>query len=157
MKIFGILGNLFGKYKDKHLARNNASKNRSAERPGRYKQAKLRLASNPDTAPEVLEKLAARESIELLTRVAENPQTESITLERLANHEAAEVRSAVAENRNTPATAIESLAADESVSVRFALAENANSPLEVLEALSSDDNPYVAARAKQTLNRIQTQ
>lgn len=119
-----------------------------------FRLARLRLASKPDTEPGVLDKLSTRGTPDVLERVAENESTKSPTLARLAIHEAPEVRSAVADNTNTPVEIIDTLASDESVEVRFAVAENPRVPRRILEHLVEDDNPYVAARARQTLNNI---
>lgn len=120
-----------------------------------FTQAKHRLASHPETAPEVLEKLAEKESKELLERVAENIHTPPSTLEKLAAHEAPEVRSAVTDNANTPDASLEALSKDEHPDVRFRVAENPNTPGNILETLREDDNPYIGARAKTTLIAVE--
>jgi ATP-dependent exoDNAse (exonuclease V) beta subunit len=116
-----------------------------------------RLASDPATAPGALLKLSEKDSPELLERVAENVQTPPRTLEKLAEHESSEVRSAVTENPNTPHDTMRSLASDENPDVRFRLAENPQTPANVLETLAKEDeNPYVVARAQETLNKMKS-
>lgn len=122
----------------------------------RFTQAKQRLASSPNTSPDVLAKLSRKEQPELLERVAENPQTEPGTLKKLAAHENSKVRSAVSENQNvTPAT-LESLAGDNNPDVRFRLAENPHIPETILQSLTEDDNPYVSVRAQDTLKMLKS-
>ena len=62
----------------------------------------LKLAKNPNTTPETLERLADDENWWVRYRVAYNPNTSPETLERLANDEDYCVRSSVANNPNTP-------------------------------------------------------
>ncbi len=123
---------------------------------GQFRKAKHRLASHPDTSPEVLDKLADGDSTELLERVAENEQTTPDTLEKLSTHATQEVRSAVTDNVNTPDSALRSLAADEHPDVRYRLAGNPQTPVDVLETLTDDDNPYVVARAQDTLSAVKS-
>jgi hypothetical protein len=121
---------------------------------GTFAQAKKRLASNPGTAPEVLDKLASKQSTELSERIAENAQTDPATLAKLSDHDAVEVRTAVAENQNTSAETIQKLVGDDNPDVRYRLAENPGTSPEILEILAIDENPYVAARAQDTLKTI---
>jgi hypothetical protein len=48
------------------------------------------------------------------------------------------------------------VAKDESVDLKYAIAENHNIDVDVLIMLTKDDNPFVAHRAKKTLERIAT-
>lgn len=116
-----------------------------------FSLAKNRLASNPGTAPETLEKLAKKPVAHVVERVAENPQTPPTTLEKLSTHESAEVRGAVSENENTPEQTISELAKDSDPDVRFRVVENPKTPTELLHSMLEDENPFVAARAKDTL------
>jgi hypothetical protein len=75
-------------------------------------------------------------------------------LEQLASHHDPSVREAVADNMNTPIDTLWVLAADECVDVRYAIAENHNIPIAVLSFLTEDENPYVACRARATLERL---
>jgi hypothetical protein len=122
----------------------------------KFAAAKKRLASHPDTSPESLDKLAQKDSPELLERVAENAHTTTETLEKLATHEEPDVRGAVTENKNTPDEILHVLAADENPDVRFRLAENPQTPVVVLETLVNDDNPYVVDRAQNTLSKLKS-
>lgn len=123
----------------------------------RFRLAKLRLASNPGTAPEVLNRLSMRGAPDLLERIAENRATDVTTLTRLACHESSNVRGAVADNVNAPLDIVRILGSDQSVDVRYVVAENHHLPPELLETLVEDDNPYVAARARRTLKNLQDQ
>lgn len=117
---------------------------------------KSRLASSPDTLPEVLDRLADKGETPVSERVAENPTAPPQTLAKLAEHEAPEVRAAVSENKNTPVETVNSLAADENPDVRYRVAENPDTPPVVLQALLEDENPYVQERAKDTLHATQS-
>jgi hypothetical protein len=75
-------------------------------------------------------------------------------LEQLAQHHDPSVREAVADNINTPIDTLWMLAADESADVRYAMAENHNVPIAILSYLTDDANPYVACRARRTLERL---
>lgn len=86
--------------------------------------------------------------------IAEHPDTSTDTLRELATHADVEVRIAVADHRNTPLETVMILAQDESVDLRYALAENHNIHAAVLSMLAEDDNPFVAYRAKKTLERV---
>ena len=112
------------------------------------------IAVNPNTPSSVLETLANCACPELLERIAENPATSSVTLARLAFDPSPEVRAAVAENGNSPLETITMLARDEHADVRYRLAESYHLPVATLQELAEDDNPYVAARARITLQRI---
>lgn len=89
-----------------------------------------------------------------LVKVAETADAPSI-LADLAGESRSEVRMAVADNVHTPCHVKAALAHDKDADIRFALAENHSTPLEVLESLQDDPNPYVAGRAKSTLERLQ--
>jgi CheY-like chemotaxis protein len=118
--------------------------------------AKHRLASHPETTPEVLEKLGERGSDQVSERVAENANTPPATLDKLASHDNPDVRVAVADNHGTSAETLEALAADPNPDVRFRVAENPDTPVELLETLAEDENPYVVARAEDTLTAVQS-
>lgn len=119
-----------------------------------FADAKKRLASNPDTHPDTLEKLADKGSHDIVQRVAENISTPEPVFEKLANHESPEIRSAVSHNPSASLKTKEPLATDSDPSVRFSVAENPNTPLEILSDLAEDENAYVSERAKQTLNKM---
>jgi hypothetical protein len=88
--------------------------------------------------------------------VAEHPSTSVPTLIQLAGHTDVEVRTAVADHRNTPLVTVMALAQDESADLRYAIAENHNIHADVLSMLAHDDNPFVAHRAKKTLERLRS-
>lgn len=121
-----------------------------------FKEAKHRLASHPETSPELLNKLAQKDAPKVQERVAENAQTNSETLEQLSTHEGHDVRGAVSENANTSNEALQALAGDDHPDVRFRMAANAQMPVDVLETLAQDDNPYVVARAQETLQKMKS-
>jgi hypothetical protein len=123
---------------------------------GQFAQAKIRLASHPETSADVLHQLAEKDRPELSERVAENAQTAPDTLKKLSGDESAEVRGAVTENKNTPSEILQLLAADENPDVRYRIAENPQTPPPILETLAEDDNPYVGARAQETLSLMRS-
>jgi hypothetical protein len=112
------------------------------------------IASNPNTAPSILEGLARVCNSSVLEHVATNPNTPAHILEMLLESPVSEVRAALAENMNTPFHCLWRLVQDEDPDVRYQLAENHNLSHQVLCALTEDDNPYVASRAQQTLERL---
>jgi hypothetical protein len=120
---------------------------------------RLIIAGNPLTPPNVLDYLAKRSMRfpTLLERIADNPNTSKRTLRQLACHPAASVRAAVAENVTAPAEALEILVTDDDIDVRYRLAENPNVQMAILESLTEDSNPYVAERARRTINRLTAQ
>lgn len=120
----------------------------------RYFMAKCRLASSPDTAANVLKKLAQSKNGEIAKRVAENPHTPLETLASLAHHSCEQVRCAVAESATTPLYILYELAGDDHLDVRYSVAENHSTPHSVLVLLADDDNPYVSIRAQKTLSRL---
>src|SRR5205814_4078016 len=83
-----------------------------------------------------------------------HPRTMRGTLAKLAVNRNPDVRCAVGENANTAKDVLWLLARDEDADVRFSLAENHNINDDILIFLSSDENPYVAARAQRTLQRV---
>jgi hypothetical protein len=54
----------------------------------------------------------------------------------------------------TPLRLLNKLAFDENPDVRYEIAEDANTPFDLLRMMTEDENPYVAERAKRTLNRL---
>jgi hypothetical protein len=92
--------------------------------------------------------------LKLLVKIAENLRNAPEALSQLAQDEHIDVRIAVADNQHTPVATLSILARDEHTDVRYAVAENHNIPAHLLTDLAQDENPYVAARAQQTLNRI---
>lgn len=110
------------------------------------------VASFPGTPGEVLEELRRCGHSEVLIRIAENPKTREHTLLELACDPDPEVRAAVLENANTPMTAIWQLSADPSDDVRYRQAEVLTTPLRILVRHLKDENPYISARARQTLS-----
>lgn len=115
---------------------------------------RLLMATNSNTPQLLLDQLAMENSHCLRERVAENPRTSPNTLARLSFDINPEVRAAVSENLNTPVEILMMLAGDECVDVRYRLAENSHIPLELLHILANDENPYIAHRAKKTLERL---
>ena len=61
-----------------------------------------KLATNPNTPPETLERLANDKNFWVRECVADNPNTPPEALERLANDKVYWVRSSVARNPSTP-------------------------------------------------------
>ena len=115
----------------------------------------MRLASNPRTPPAVLSVLSSLQETALIERIAEHPLTPPEALVQLAWHAVPEVRIALVSNPNCPVWIVCKLCRDDCVDVRYSIAENPHVPLEVLLLLSRDENPYVAGRARTTLNRVE--
>jgi hypothetical protein len=107
------------------------------------------LAGDPNISPLLLEELAQSQFAEVRGRVAENPSTSLAVLLYLTHDPSEEVRINLTYNAHELPLSV--LANDRSVDVRYALAENLHAPQEVLKTLSHDDNPYVATRARRTL------
>lgn len=120
----------------------------------KFDDVKNMMASNPNTAIDVLDYLSTTSKPEILIRVAENPSCSENTLRRLASSLHTEVRVACAENSKTPEDVLECLARDENPDVRFRIAENVSAPFSILAKLAEDDNPYVSSRAITTLERL---
>jgi hypothetical protein len=78
----------------------------------------------------------------VLEQLAVHPGTPATVLEQLAWHPVADVRASVAEN---------------APHVRYQLAENHKLNVAVLNLLSNDEHPYVACRARRTLDRLNCQ
>jgi hypothetical protein len=92
--------------------------------------------------------------LEAVIRLAESSGTHEDVLAVLSGHPDVRIRSAVADNSNTPFLALLKLARDESYDIRYQLAENHNVPRNILSVLLVDENPYVQARAENTLDRL---
>lgn len=108
-------------------------------------------AGNELTSEDLLTRLAFDGIDCIRQHVAENPNTPEVILCQLAFDSCIDVRISVADHPRTPLSIIEILAQDSCVDVRFSIAENHNVPDYVLRILTHDDNPFVACRAKQTL------
>lgn len=89
-------------------------------------------------------------------QVAEHSLTMPDALMELAAHGDVEVRTSVADHQNTSLETVMILAQDESVDLRYAIAENHNVHADVLNVLTGDENPFVAYRARKTLQRIRS-
>ena len=92
-------------------------------------RAREKLANNPDTPPEVLDRLSCAPEIYLRLMIANNPNTPKSGLMRLAKNKEEFIRKSVAKNRNTPFTALKSLSRDRFFHVRKTVAENHPTPL----------------------------
>lgn len=118
-------------------------------------EAQLRLASNPACNAILLDYICRLSpSADVLERVALNPNCVEITLRKLAGHDSPDVRAAVTEHPACPKDVLEQLAQDTHSDVRFRLAENVHCDRELLEKLCQDDNPFVVARAQESLKRL---
>lgn len=109
------------------------------------------LSSHQDTPPAVLTWLAKYNCPKIQERLAEHPNTPAQTLEELASSDRPHVRAAVGDNPNVTGEILKRLACDEHVDVRFSLAENCNLDQEILQILTHDENPFVACRARRSL------
>lgn len=114
-------------------------------------------AGSQSCSPEVLEALAHSEIDWIRLRVAENPKTPIDVLQLLSTDRYPDVRVAVGTNPSTPPYVSFKLVFDEDANVRLGLADDVNTPIELLEKLTEDANPYVAYRARETINIVQSQ
>lgn len=118
------------------------------------KQTRVVIASRQTTPPCVLNFLADSSDDYIVQRVAENSNTHVATLTRLVRHHALRVRISLSEHPALPEPLYAILSQDAHADIRFALAENFHVPTAVLETLAADENPYVAARAGKTLEKL---
>lgn len=119
-----------------------------------FERVRMQIASNPNTPPAVLEYLAKSATPRVLERIAENSRTPIELLEKLARSPLSNVRAAVADNSNTPEEILEVLVRDTDTDVRYRMAENPCMPVGMLAKLVLDENPYISARAAQTMTKI---
>lgn len=113
------------------------------------------IAASPDTSSSVLHFLSDCGDHFVLEKVAANPSSRTPTLARLSRHADHQVRMAVAENSCAAPEIYLTLCDDPSVDVRYCLADNLHVGPTVLERLVQDENPYVSARASQSLASLQ--
>lgn len=111
-------------------------------------------AGHPNASTAELWELGADNIDNVRRRVAENPKSPQDLLDKLSGDENPEVRIAVAENPYASTDLLNILATDEHVDVRYSLAENPNLPIEILTLLLDDENPYVSTRAQKTLRMV---
>ncbi|MBY0552619.1 MAG: hypothetical protein K2W95_35380 [Candidatus Obscuribacterales bacterium] len=118
-------------------------------------EAQLRLASNPACNAILLDYICRLSpSAEVLERVALNPNCAEVTLRKLSVHESPDVRAAVSEHPACSKDVMEELAKDSHSDVRFRMAENVHCDRDILEKLCQDENPFVVARAQESLKRL---
>jgi hypothetical protein len=120
----------------------------------RANELMLLIAASHSTPPSVLEQLSNEDDPQLLENVAENPNTPLVTLGYLAGHRDEKVRIAVTHNPMAPRDIVSALTNDLSLDVRFAIASNPLLPIAIIHEVCNDDNPYVAARARRTFDRM---
>ncbi|MBX9568953.1 MAG: response regulator transcription factor [Candidatus Obscuribacterales bacterium] len=115
------------------------------------------LSSHQNSPPAVLTWLAKFDCPHIQERVAEHPNTPAKTLAELACSSYSDVRAAIADNPNASDDLLRKLVDDECVDVRFRIAENCNVPADLLHRLADDENPFVAVRAKRSLEQTNGQ
>lgn len=115
----------------------------------------LMVGGNPQTPQNVLSQLAREDDPDLLEQIAENPNTHPRTLIYLAAFPQARVRIAVSYNPHCPRAIMRALSADHDADVRYTIAANPLVSEEILENMLEDENPYIAARATETLTKLQ--
>ena len=103
----------------------------------------VRVASDPNTAPEELDKLSEYEHEHVRTAVASNQSTPLKTLDKLSNDENVYIRKSVALNQSTPLETLVKLSNDEQDWVRISVASNQSTPLKTLDKLSNDESDRV--------------
>ncbi len=64
------------------------------------------------------------------------------------------MRASVATNPAAPQEVVEILSRDENADVRYSMAECDHMQFHVLDRLANDENPYVAERARVTLEQM---
>lgn len=111
-------------------------------------------AGAPDTSVAELARLAQSSMVAVRRRVGENERTPSDVLRSLSWDPKEEVRIAVGLSRFASDAIVTRLANDEHDDVRYWLASTSYLPKNLLQRLVADSNPYVAARAKRTLDRL---
>jgi hypothetical protein len=111
------------------------------------------LACNPSTRTWTLRLLAKHSSLKVRSAVAANKRTPYRTLLKLAIDSSPEVRLSVAENPSAREDTLDLLIGDHDVDVRYGLAENMYLSMRLLERLQEDDNPFVASRARLSLQK----
>jgi hypothetical protein len=119
-------------------------------------QLRIKAVNEASTHPGILEHIAFQGPVFLVKRVAEHPAAPAHVMAKLADHTHYEVRAALACNHALTIDLQWQLAQDEHPDVRFALAEAYDADPIVLAVLSEDENPYVADRARTTLQRMQS-
>jgi hypothetical protein len=106
--------------------------------------AAMRLAArSANTAPEVLERLAASTNEYVLHDVATNPKLSQSTLRKLASHDGYQIENGLAWNPSTPQDILSHLAGSADEYTRGGVAANPNAPVEILADLSKDAKPQV--------------
>lgn len=98
----------------------------------------LTLARDAASSPQLLERLAAQEDLQVLYAVASHPRSPAATLARLARRTEPSLRSAVAANPAAPLDLLELLATDGDARVRRVVAANERTPPSTLFALARD-------------------
>lgn len=120
------------------------------------REAQMRLALNPHSSSYVLDYLSKFAGAKVCEFIANNPRCSDETMQTLSEHRDPEVRAALTENPYCSITILYALAKDEHCDVRYRLAENPNLPESILEELTHDENPFVAAKANETLFKLST-
>ena len=113
---------------------------------------KLKLLKN-NASPEILEKLAEDEDVDVRETVAENPRTPVDILRKLALDEDDDVRWGAIQNPNMTAEALKKLAEDEDWAVRETVAENPRTPVDILRKLALDEDVHVSKAAEKQLRK----
>jgi len=90
----------------------------------------------------------------LLVRIVEHRNAPLPLLVAMVGHPDPRVRTAVADNPMAPPELLRRLCQDRDIDVRFQMAENHSLTADILNFLAQDENPYVADRARKTLDRL---
>lgn len=121
-----------------------------------FRSDKALQAGSLHTDPEKLRRMASEGKKRVRRRVAANHACRKATLAKLARDESKDVRREVALNPFVGYVTLVNLSYDRSPDVRFAVAENYRTPLAILLRMAAEDiNPYVRARAWNTLKRLE--
>lgn len=111
-------------------------------------------AGSPYTPEITLMILSNDKNPKIRQRLAENPNSPLNILNKLLCDDCTEVRKALVDNPSVPAHMLELLVRDPSPDVRYALAECPALPERILLSLLRDENPYVANRATRTYQSL---
>ncbi len=113
-------------------------------------------AGDPRISELCVEKLASSNDPLIRRRIAENPSPPIQILFKLLNDEHSDERLGVSFNPIGQRPFLDELVADNDGDVRYGLAENAALPMNLIQKLANDENPYVAQRARKTVNRLKS-
>lgn len=102
----------------------------------------------------VRESVSDGELISRLCRLAADPETDATILRKLSRQPHSAVKESLLDNPNLPGEVLFDLASDKNPDIRYLVASTPYANGGILRMLQEDENPYVAARASETLERV---